>query len=45
MRLIEAAWASVLARQTQLPASQPEIVALVLLAVAHGLGSLAIDTE
>jgi len=24
---------------------QPEIVALVLLAVAHGLGSLAIDTE
>jgi hypothetical protein len=45
MRLIEAAWASVLARQTQLPASQPEIAALVLLAVAHGLGSLAIDTE
>ena len=27
------------------PADRPEIVALVLLAVAHGLGSLAIDTE
>jgi len=27
------------------PASRPEIVALVLFAVAHGLGSLAIDTE
>jgi len=27
------------------PASRPEIVALVLLAVAHGLGSLAIDAE
>lgn len=26
-------------------ADQPEIVALVLLAVAHGLGSLAMDTE
>src|SRR5579871_3824335 len=28
-----------------LPAGRPEIVALVLLAVAHGLGSLAIDSE
>src|SRR5208337_1366295 len=27
------------------PADRPEIVALVLLAVAHGLGSLAIDAE
>jgi TetR/AcrR family transcriptional regulator, transcriptional repressor of aconitase len=27
------------------PAHEPEVVALVLLAVAHGLGSLAIDTE
>ena len=27
------------------PADRPEIVALVLLAVVHGLGSLAIDTE
>jgi AcrR family transcriptional regulator len=27
------------------PADRPEIVALVLWAVAHGLGSLAIDTE
>jgi hypothetical protein len=27
------------------PADRPEIVALVLLAVAHGLGSLAIDNE
>ncbi len=27
------------------PGSQAEIIALVLLAVAHGLGSLAIDTE
>ena len=27
------------------PADRPEIVALVLLAVPHGLGSLAIDTE
>ena len=28
-----------------IPADRPEIVALVLLAVAHGLGSLAIGTE
>ncbi len=28
-----------------LPGDRPEIVALVLLAVAHGLGSLAIDVE
>jgi len=27
------------------PADRPEIIALVLLAVAHGLGNLAIDTE
>jgi len=27
------------------PADRPEVVALVLLAVAHGLGSLALDTE
>jgi AcrR family transcriptional regulator len=29
----------------ELPGDRPEMVALVLLAVAHGLGSLAIDTE
>jgi len=29
----------------RIPAEEPEIVALVLLAVAHGLGSLAIGTE
>ena len=36
-------WAAILARRTE-SAERPEIVALVLLAVAHGLGSLAIDT-
>ncbi len=29
----------------EVPGDRPEIVALVLLAVAHGLGSLAIDVE
>jgi len=29
----------------RVPAHRPEIVVLVLLAVAHGLGSLAVDTE
>ena len=33
-----------MARQTESPADRPEVVALVLLAVAHGLGSLAIET-
>ena len=34
-----------LAATDGMAADRPEIVALVLLAVAHGLGSLAIDTE